>query len=457
MAFTTITEDDTNNAGDLVSSLIASAGGDRITDADGDPEGIAITALASGNGSWEYSLDGGASWLTIGTVTNASALLLRSTDRVRLVPNAADGTAASITFRAWDRKVGTAGTKVSTASNGGSSAFSAATESAAITVTAVNDAPVITSNGGGATACGQRRREHSAVTTVTSTDIDGGAAVYSIAGGADAARFTINAGTGVLTFVAAPNYEAPTDAGANNVYDVTVQVSDGAGGTDTQAIAVTVTPVNDNAPVITSNGGGATATANVAENQTTVTTVTATDADLPAQTITYSIVGGADAALFTINAGTGALQFISGRNYEAPTDAGANNVYDVIVQASDGAGGTDTQAIAVSVTPVNEASPVITSNGGGATAAISLAENTSAVTTVTATDSDLPAPDADLLDFGRRRRGALRDQRQHRRADLHRRARPRSAGRCRREQRLRRDRDGQRRHAAPTRRRSPSR
>ena len=52
---------------------------------------------------------------------------------------------------------------------------------------------------------------------------------------------------------AAPDYEAPTDAGANNVYDVTVQVSDGAGGTGTQALAVTVTNVNE-APVLTLPG-----------------------------------------------------------------------------------------------------------------------------------------------------------------------------------------------------------
>ena len=48
----------------------------------------------------------------------------------------------------------------------------------------------------------------------------------------------------MLTFVAAPDFEAPTDAGGNNVYDVDVQVSDGT-GTDTQAIAVTVTNVNE--------------------------------------------------------------------------------------------------------------------------------------------------------------------------------------------------------------------
>jgi hypothetical protein len=52
-------------------------------------------------------------------------------------------------------------------------------------------------------------------------------------------------------------------------------------------------PANDNAPVITSG-----ATASVAENTTAVMTVTATDADLPAQTLSYSIVGGADAAKF---------------------------------------------------------------------------------------------------------------------------------------------------------------
>jgi Ca2+-binding RTX toxin-like protein len=72
---------------------------------------------------------------------------------------------------------------------------------------------------------------------------------YRISGGADAARFAVDASTGVLTFVSAPNFEAPTDAGANNVYDVVVEVSDGT-FIDTQALAVTVTNVNDNAPIV---------------------------------------------------------------------------------------------------------------------------------------------------------------------------------------------------------------
>ena len=129
----------------------------------------------------------------------------------------------------------------------------------------------------------------------------------------------------------------------------------------------------------------------------------------------YSIAGGADAALFTINASTGALTFIAAPNFEAPADAGGNNVYDVTVQVADGNGGIDTQAIAVTVTNVNEA-PVITSDGGGATAAVSAAENQTAVTTVTSTDVDGGA--AMLFDRRRRRRGAVHDQCQHRRADL---------------------------------------
>jgi Ca2+-binding RTX toxin-like protein len=112
---------------------------------------------------------------------------------------------------------------------------------------------------------------------------------------------------------------------------------------------VTVTNVNE-APVITSNGAGATAAVSVAENSTAVTTVTATDPDA-GSTLSFSLAGGADASKFAINATTGALSFITAPDFEAPTDAGANNVYDVLVQASDGSL-IDTQAIAVTITNV---------------------------------------------------------------------------------------------------------
>ncbi len=82
-------------------------------------------------------------------------------------------------------------------------------------------------------------------------DPDGDPVTFSITGGVDAALFSIDPMTGALTFNAPPDFENPTDAGLNNVYDVQVTASDGNGGTDVQAIAVTVTDVNE-APTITS-------------------------------------------------------------------------------------------------------------------------------------------------------------------------------------------------------------
>ena len=112
----------------------------------------------------------------------------------------------------------------------------------------------------------------------------------------------------------------------------------------------------DNAPpTITSNGGGDAAAVSIVENTTAVTTVTATDPDV-GQTLSYSIIGGADASKFTIGSSTGALSFVTAPNFELPTDAGGNNVYDVTVQVSDGHGGIDTQAIAVGVQNVVGAS-----------------------------------------------------------------------------------------------------
>ena len=66
-----------------------------------------------------------------------------------------------------------------------------------------------------------------------------------VAGGADAAHFVINGTSGVLTFVSAPDFESPQDAGADNIYDVVVQITEDDGATDTQAIAVTVTAANE--------------------------------------------------------------------------------------------------------------------------------------------------------------------------------------------------------------------
>ncbi|OEK04027.1 hypothetical protein BFP71_11055 [Roseivirga misakiensis] len=226
-----------------------------------------------------------------------------------------------------------------------------------VTVTDVaenNSDPVITSNGGGATAAINVAENITAVTTVTATDADAGSSITFSKSGTDAAFFSLDANTGVLTFTSAPDFETPADDGANNTYVVSVTASDGT-RTDAQTITVTVTAENDNDPIITSDGGGATAAINVAENTTAVTTVTATDADA-GSSITFS-KSGTDEAFFSLDANTGVLTFTSAPDFETPADDGRDNTYVVTVTASDGLR-ADAQTITVTVTDVSEVNPL---------------------------------------------------------------------------------------------------
>ena len=241
-------------------------------------------------------------------------------------------------------------------------------------VTDLNDtAPAITSS-----ATVGVNENSTAVTTVTSTDPDltGGPTTYSISG-ADFALFNIDTNTGVLTFIGAPDYETPGDAGANNVYNITVTATDGINSSN-QNMIITVNDLNDNSPVITSL-----ATASVSENQTAAYDANATDADTVGGPITYSIVGGLDQSLFSIDSSTGVVTFIAAPNFEAPGDNGNNNVYDIVVEAKDAGGNLDTQAVAITVTDVNDNGPVFTS-----LATATVAENQTAVLTATTSDAD---------------------------------------------------------------------
>lgn len=83
------------------------------------------------------------------------------------------------------------------------------------------------------------------VYAATASDPDGNSLTYTIAGGADSARFAITAG-GALSFVAAPDFESPADADGNNVYLVQIAASDG-GASATLELAVTVTNVGPDA------------------------------------------------------------------------------------------------------------------------------------------------------------------------------------------------------------------
>jgi len=186
-----------------------------------------------------------------------------------------------------------------------------------------NQAPVI--NGGAALSISIPENTMT-VAGVTAADPDGQPITYSISG-ADTGKFSINTSNGILTFITAPDFESIP---LGLVYHLRAQASDGI-STAAQDISVTVTAVNEFAPVVTSN-----ANISLPENTLDVTTITATDADLPTQPIQYILSGGADGQLFNLDSSSGKLSFVTAPSYNAPTDAGLDHVYNVTVEISDG-------------------------------------------------------------------------------------------------------------------------
>ena len=156
-----------------------------------------------------------------------------------------------------------------------------ATHTVTVTVTNVNEAPEITTTSGTYTAFNvdENTATSAVIKTYEASDVDASSTLTWSLEGNDSGDFTItkNAqGQGELKFRNVPNHEMPADTGANNVYDVTVKVTDNGSPkmSDTHAVTVTVTDVNE-APVITSPP----ATRSVPENSTAVHTFAASDVD----------------------------------------------------------------------------------------------------------------------------------------------------------------------------------
>ena len=192
-----------------------------------------------------------------------------------------------------------------------------------------------------------------------------GTVTYSLSG-TDAALFTVAPATGVVSMVAR-NFEAPADAGADNVYNVTLVVTDADANTASAAFTVTVTDVIETATLTLTKANDT-----VAENSA-YTGAAPTLGGTPIGAVTYSL-SGTDAALFTVAPATGVVSMVA-RNFKAPADAGADNVYNVTVVVTDADANTASAAFTVTVTDVNEAPTAVTATPNPAT----LAENTSTV------------------------------------------------------------------------------
>ena len=218
-----------------------------------------------------------------------------------------------------------------------------------------------------------------AVYTASATDADGDVLAYSISG-ADSSHFTIDATSGVLAFNSPPDHEQPTDSGFDNVYNLAIAAEDPLGNQTQQSLTVSINNLNDNAPQFASS----TAALDASENSTAITTIAATDAD--ADPLAYSLDGGSDLSLFTIDPASGALSFNSAPDFEAPQDQNSDNTYQITITASDGEH-QSSQELAITVTNVNEA-PAFTETS----VALATAENNSSFTHTVAAAID---PDQD--------------------------------------------------------------
>ena len=163
--------------GSLVSAFV---GG--ISDVDAsvthvEPSGIAIIGKSDAYGTWYFTLNGGTTWSAVGEVAANSALLLANDNDTRIyfapAANFNGAVSVALTLRAWDQSSGSAGNKVDTTTNGGGTAFSTATDSIAVSVSAVNDAPVAVGDGVYNTAEDTVLNVPAAGVLINDTDVDG--------------------------------------------------------------------------------------------------------------------------------------------------------------------------------------------------------------------------------------------------------------------------------------------
>ena len=218
-----------------------------------------------------------------------------------------------------------------------------------IYVTNVDEEPMIME--GGLSISGSSSEDYAengtdAVSTYTAVGPEAASARWTLEGD-DAGDLRIGSTDGVLTFRSPPDFENPDDMGEDNVYRVTVKVTDGTNDPATREVTVTVTNV-DELGTISSDPADV---GDYAENGTDPVATYTADGPVSA---TWTLSGD-DASDFTITGGVLAFSSASGPNFEMPMGGadGNSNTYRVTVQAAAG-GETDEVPVTVTVTNVEE-------------------------------------------------------------------------------------------------------
>lgn len=193
-------------------------------------ENTTTISTLTANETSTWSISAGVDSLTVSIDTNTAVLRFKVGQNFESPGDSDANRSYLFTVRATD-----------TAGN-------SSTSSITVTLTDANEAPVINSNGGGNSASITIAENTLLVTTVSAGDVDSGSVLsYSITG-TDSSDFVVGASTGVLNFVAAPNFESPIDSDLNNTYLLVVAVSDGS-LTDTQTLTISITDVTDSASI----------------------------------------------------------------------------------------------------------------------------------------------------------------------------------------------------------------
>ncbi len=246
-----------------------------------------------------------------------------------------------------------------------------------ITVTQVNEPPVITTKS--RTEFSLRENSTSTIYTYRATDQDSGDTIGWSVEGADGGDFAIH--NGILTFRLLPDLENPADADEDNIYEITVVASDSAGLRDTVDASITITDQSEG-PVIAGR-----TSYTVAENYDITQALgsyTATDARDGRAVHPQWSLSGRDGGDFTIDKASGALTFRNTPDYDRPADSDRDNVYELTVRGHDSRAYGDL-SVTVTVTGINEHAPVISGSNTH-----TVRENTeSAFYTFRATDADL--------------------------------------------------------------------
>ncbi|MCR8548988.1 ExeM/NucH family extracellular endonuclease [Salipiger sp. P9] len=114
------------------------------------------------------------------------------------------------------------------------------TATVTVTITGRNDAPVLSAPSQITVAEGTLLVDAG----LSASDVDGDALTFALSG-ADAALFAIDPATGALSFVTAPDFEIPADADGDNVFDISVTVTDPSGASDSAGLSLAVADMDE--------------------------------------------------------------------------------------------------------------------------------------------------------------------------------------------------------------------